>query len=62
MEHHHSDYRGWKLGVAPNGPWCLGHGVRATRPHQGIMAKAPTEVAALDDLHHQVDAIEDAAG
>jgi hypothetical protein len=65
MEHHHSDYKGWKLCVTPTGPpdglWYVGHGVRATRPHDVIMAEGPTETAVLDELHRQVDAAEDAA-
>jgi len=66
MEHHHSDYRGWRLCVTPDGPEdeprYIGHGVRATRPHRVVMAEAATEAAALDELHRQVDAIEDGAG
>jgi hypothetical protein len=60
MHIHHSDYRGWKLCVCPDGPspLCLGHGVRAERPHRVIMAEAPTEAAALAELHHRVDAVE----
>jgi hypothetical protein len=42
MEHHHSEYRGWKLCTIPDRP-CLGHGVRAAPPHDVIMAKGPTE-------------------
>jgi hypothetical protein len=61
MEHHHSDYRGWKLCTIPDRP-CLGHGVRAAPPHDVIMAKGPTEASVLDELHRQVDAVEDAAG
>jgi hypothetical protein len=61
MEHHHSDYRGWKLCTIPDRP-CLGHGVRAAPPHDVIMAKGPTEANVLDELHRQVDAVEDAAG
>jgi hypothetical protein len=62
MHLNHSAYRGWKLCVCPDGqsPLCLGHGVRAERPHHVIMAEAPTEAEALDELHRQVDAIEDA--
>jgi hypothetical protein len=63
MEHYHSHYRGWKLCVTPDGPpdqpRCIGHGVRATRPHRGIMFEATTEAATLEELHRQVDAIED---
>ena len=64
IEHHHSDYRGWKLCVTPDGPspQVLGYGVRATRPHRVIMAEASTAATALLDLHRQVDAIEDGAG
>jgi hypothetical protein len=64
MHHHHSDYRGWRLCVTPDGPspQVLGHGVRAMRPHQVVMAEAPSEAEALDELHRQVDAIEDGAG
>ena len=65
MEHHHSDYRGWKLCVTQDGPpeepRYIGHGVRATRLHRVIMAEASAEEAALDELHRQVDAVEDAA-
>ena len=63
MEHHHSDYRGWKLCDTPDGPspQALGHGGRAARPHDVVMAEAPTEAEALDELHRQVDAVEDAA-
>jgi hypothetical protein len=50
--------------VTPNGPpeepRYLGHGVRATRPHRVVMAEAPTEAEALDELRRQIDAIEDA--
>ena len=60
MEHHHSDYRGWKLCTIPDRP-CLGHGVRVSPPHDVIMAKGPTEAAVLDELHRPVDAAEDAA-
>ena len=60
MEHHHSNYRGWKLCTIPDRP-CLGHGVRAVPPHDVIMAKGPTEENVLDELHRQVDAVEDAA-
>ena len=35
---------------------------RATRPHRVIMAEAPTEALALEELRRQIDAIEDAAG
>jgi hypothetical protein len=64
MEHHHSDYRGWMLCITPDSPpdapWYIGHGVRAARPHEVIMTRDSTEAAALDGLHRQVDAIEDA--
>jgi hypothetical protein len=63
MEHHHSNYRGWKLCVTPDGPpdrpRCIGHGVRATRPHRVIMFEATTEAATLEELHRQVDAVEE---
>jgi hypothetical protein len=66
MEHHHSDYRGWRLCITPDGPtdgrWHIGHGLRATRPHEVIMTQASSEAATLDGLHRQVDAIEDGAG
>jgi hypothetical protein len=64
MHLNHSDYRGWRLCVTPDGPspQCLGHGVRATRPNDVIMAEAPTEAEALAELHRQVDAIEDDSG
>jgi hypothetical protein len=61
MEHHHSDYRGWKLRTIPDRP-CLGHGGRAAPPYDVIMAKGQTEKSLLDELHRQVDAVEDAAG
>jgi hypothetical protein len=65
MEHHHSDYRDWRLCVTLSGPLdaprFIGHGVCATLPHDVIMVEASTEPAALDELHRQVDAIEDAA-
>ena len=66
MEHHHCpDHRGWMVCITPNGPpeepRYLGHGVRATRPHRVVMAEAPTEAEALDELRRQIDAIEDAA-
>jgi hypothetical protein len=66
MEHHHfPDHRGWMVCVTPNGPpeepRYLGHGVRATRPHRVVMAEASTEPDALDELHRQIDAIEDVA-
>jgi hypothetical protein len=61
MEHHHSDYRGWKLCTIPDRP-CLGHGVRAAPPDDVIMAKGATEKSVLDELHRQVDAKEDATG
>jgi hypothetical protein len=64
MEYRHSDYRGWRLCITPDGPpeapRYIGHGVRATRPHRIIMAETSAEGAALDELHRQVDAIEDA--
>jgi hypothetical protein len=64
MEHRHSDYRDWKLCVTPDGPperrWYIGHGVRWTRPDEAILTQASTEAAALDGLHRQVDAMEDA--
>jgi hypothetical protein len=64
MEHHHSDYRDWKLCVTPDGPqekrWYIGHGVRLMRPREAIMTQASTEAAVLDGLHRQVDAMEDA--
>jgi hypothetical protein len=64
MEHRHSEYRGWKLCITPDGPpdapRYLGHGVRATPPHEVIMTRDSTEAAALDRLYRQVDAMEDA--
>jgi hypothetical protein len=67
MEHHHyEDHRGWKVCITPDGspdrPWFIGHAVRATRLHDVVMTQAPSEAAALEDLHRQVDAIEDPAG
>ena len=66
MEHrHYPDHRGWMVCVTPDGPpkepWYLGHAVRATRPHDVVMAKTSSEEAALADLHRQIDAIEDAS-
>ena len=61
MEHHHSEYRGWKLCTIWGRP-CLGHGVRAIPPNNVVMAEGPTEAAVLDDLRRQVDSIEDAGG
>src|SRR5262249_20068555 len=61
MEHHHSDYCGWKLCTIWGRP-CLGNGVRATPPHNVIMAEGSTDALVLEDLRRQVDSIEDAGG